>query len=1111
MKRRIFSSYIVMTLMLAMPTARVYGQAVKASLIGSITDSSGAMVPRARVVIAEVNTGFSRAGETNESGHYVFGNLDPGVYRVQVEMAGFKTAVRDRVEVLVNSTVRVDLQLAPGQVTESVQVVAAVPLLQTDRSDVSHKIEVVQVANLPLTMNRNFQGLLAIVPGTSRLFRPHSEFFNPQDSIATQVNGQSRLSNNIQLEGIDDNHRTGLLTALIPPIEAIQTLDVTTSNYDAELGRAGGAVINVALKSGTNELHGSVFEFNRVSRTAARNFFATTKAPTTFNQYGATLGGPIAKNRTFFFADYQGIRDRRGDITRATIPTLDVRSGDFSGIISRGTGFIDCNQTPRVGCIYDPRTGDAQGRGRVAFPNNGIPDARISPIARKVLSFIPPPTVSGLATNYERATVRRKDMDSFDVKMDHQFNEKNTLMYRYSYQWAKTFDPGLYELYGGPKGGGFAGLGTQRAQNTALNYTHIFSPRTIAEFRFGVMRYRNDAKNQDTGRKTAEEIGIRGANLDEFTSGITSFNIDAFTNPVVGFAASLPWIRAETNFDMISNWTRVTGNHTLKFGVDVRRNRDELLQTQTYNPRGTFIFRGGPTALNAPSPNCGGAPPQIACPSANFGNSFAAFLLDVPNEFGRDLPGIFPTFRQSQIFTYFQDKWQITPKLTVDFGLRHEIYVPPTSAQRAGFSNYNPATNSLELAGVGSVPKNLGLENDWKNFAPRFGIAYRVNEKTVVRGGYGVTIDPSYPDDKWAFNFPVKQNNAFLADNSFSAAGSMAAGFPPPRPTEIPSTGIIANAPEQGYLVLPKDLRQGYLQFWNVTFQRALPRNFAFEAGYVANHAIGVLANRNINAALVPGTGAAGQPLNQRFGRRAGTGLWVPTGSTYQALQVKFDRRFSGGFALTTAYTYSRTINLSDDNGGFFIPSNPGANRGRAGFDRTQTWVQSFVYDLPFGPRGRWLRSGVGRWLLGDWQVNGIFSAYAGTPLNVTISAASLNAPGNGNRPNLIGRPAIFGAIGRGVKFFDVTKFSPPPPNTFGTTGRNILNGPGIVSLDFGVFRKIPITERISAELRMESFNFTNTPHFNNPNGDFSSASFGEVTGAAADQRTFQFALKVIF
>jgi len=1061
-----------------------FGQAVTGSLVGTVTDSTEAVIPGAKVTITEVNTGFQRQGVANQSGNYAFGNLPPGIYRVEVEVPGFKKGVRDGVEVLVNSTARANLQLEPGEITQSIEVVDETPMLQTDRADVGRKIETQVIADMPLQMNRNFQGLLNLVPGASRTYRPHSEFFNPQDSLSTRVNGQSRLANNVQFEGIDNNHRTGLLTALIPPIEALQTVDITTSNYDAELGRAGGAVVNITLKSGTNEFHGSAFEFNRVSRLAAIRPFATTKAPTTFNQFGFTLGGPIARNRTFFFGDYQGIRDRRGDVTRATIPTMDFRQGDFSA-------------APTT--IFDPATGNSDGSGRSPFPGNRIPASRISPIAQRLLALVPPPTAPGFSTNFERATVRKKDTESFDVKIDHQASQNGTLMFRYSFQRPKTFDPSLYPKAGGPKNSGFAGEGTQKAYNSAINYTYVFSPSLVTELRFGVMRYRNDARNEDYGTKASEAIGIRGVNLDDYTSGLVNIDISGYSNPLVGFAASLPWIRAETNFNLVSNWTKLVANHTVKFGLDARRNRDDLLQTQTFGPRGRFDFREGQTALR------GG-------PKTSFANAFASFLLDVPNTYGRDLAGIFPTFRQTQIFTYVQDKWQATRRLTIDLGIRFEYWGPPTTAQRAGFSNYNPDNNTLELAGVGRIPWNAGIKTDWRNFAPRLGLAYRLSDKMVVRAGYGITVDPSYPDDKWAFNFPVKQNNSFNPLNSYVPAGSMAAGFPPPVLFQIPSSGVIENAETaQVYLTIPKNLRQGYVQSWNFTVQRALPGRFTFEAGYVANHAVGTLYQLNLNAGQVPGAGAAGQPLNQRFGRRADTNTWTALSANYHSLQVKLDRRFANGFMLTTAYTYGKAINYADDNGGIYIDSQWWRDRGPAGFDRKHTWVQSFIYQLPFGPNHRWARSGPARWLFGDWQINGIFSMYSGTPLNITTSAASLNAPGQGNRPDVNGTPKIFHEVGPGKLWFDISKFSAPPPAAFGNVGRNVLRGPGLVNLDFSLFRKVPVTERFNLELRVESFNLTNTPHFSNPNGSFTSASFGQVLSAEPDQRQFQFGLKLIF
>jgi Carboxypeptidase regulatory-like domain/TonB dependent receptor-like, beta-barrel len=1070
----------------------VTGQAVKGSLLGAITDSNGGVLPGAKVIITEVNTNLSRTTVTNESGNYVFGNLDRGVYRLEIQLAGFKKAVRDKVDVLVNNDTRVDMQLEPGEITQSVEVAATLPLLQTDRADVGRQIETKQLQDMPLTFNRNFQSLLNLVPGATRAFRPHSEFFNSQDSLSTQVNGQSRLANNVQLEGIDNNHRTGLLTVMIPPIEALSSVDITTSNYEAELGRAGGAVTNVTLRSGTNELHGSVYAFNRVDKLAARPYFAATKAHSVYNQFGFTLGGPIIKNKTFFFGDYQGIRDRRGDVSRPTIPTMDFRNGDFRA-------------SPTI--IYDPATGDSAGRGRQQIQCNGILNVicpnRISPVAQKILGFIPAPTFSAFTNNYELATARVKDTESFDVKIDHRVGDSDNFFVRYSYQRPKVFDPSLYGIYGGPKADGFAGTGINRTQSGAINYTHIFNPTFITEFRLGFSRYRNDAENQDIGKQTSTEIGIPGVNLDEFTSGLAYIDINGYSNPVVGFSPSLPWIRAETNVDLVTNWTRILKNHTLKWGADIRNNRDDLLQTQTYSPRGRFFFRPGPTALN---PAAG----QTA-PDSGFANSFASFLLDLPNEYGRDLPGTFPTLRQNTLFTYVQDKWTVSQKLTLNIGLRHEIYFAPTPMHPGGFSNYNPVNNTLELAGVGKVPSNMGRETNYDNFAPRFGLAYRLSEKTVIRGGYGISIDASFPDDKYAFNFPVKQNNAFTATNSFSAAGKMATGFAAPLVAAVPPDGVITNAPlNQVYLFIPPDTKEGYIQSWNLAVQRALPWNFTFEVAYVGNHNVGVLTRQNINASLTPGSGTAGRPLNQKFGRTTDTNIWMRTDTNYNGLQVKFDRRFSGGFLLTTAYTFGKAINYTDDQGSLFIPAVLSLNRGRAGFDRTHSFVQSYIYELPFGAGKRWLNSGIGRWLLGDWQLNGILSAYSGLPLGFSISATSLNAPGNGNRPNLVGEFKVLGDIGPGVKWFDPSAFSAPAANTYGTAGRNLFSGPGYVNLDLSVFRKFRVTERVGGEFRAEFFNFANHANFNSPGTTLGNASFGEVSGAS-DPRLIQFGLKITF
>lgn len=1086
---------LVLIGLLGAPTVdRLHAQAVKGSLVGAITDASGGAIPGATVTITEVKTNISRTAVTNESGAYVFSNLQEGTYRVEAELTGFKKTVRENVDVLVNNTVRIDLALQVGEVSESLTVTDTVPILQTDRADTGRSLESKQLQEMPLAFGRNFQGLINVVPGATRPFRPHSQFFNPQDSLSTQVNGQSRLANNIQIEGVDNNHRTGLLTLLIPPMEAIESVSITTSNYDAEFGRAGGAIEAVTLRSGTNDWHGSVFHFLNNSATSAGSYFEHRKAPTRFNQFGFTIGGPIKKNKLFIFGDYQGARDHLGNVNRVRIPNMAFRNGDFSGATT----------------VYDPLTGNPDGTGRQPFPNNRIPAERISPIARRILSFIPPPTadVPLDQVNFVKSTVRVKNTESFDVKVNYQMTEKDSLAVRYSFQEPKVFDPGLYEIYGGPANGGFGGNGINRTFSTAANYTRVFSPTLIMEGRLGVSRYRNVAQNQDYGKKTSEEIGIRGVNVSDFTSGLTTINIqNGFSTPAVGFSPSLPWVRAETNINLVNHWTKIVRNHTVKVGVSILRNRDDLLQTQDNGgPRGHFDFNAART----------GSPSDSASQSG-LANAMASFLLDLPSSVGRDLNVAFPATRHTGVFTFIQDKWQVSPKLTLDLGLRHEYYQPLVPAVKGGLSNYDPATNSLRVAGIGDVPLNLGREKNWKNFGPRLGLAYRFDEKTVLRAGYGISTIP-FPDNSYAYNFPVKQNNQFDAPNPYQPAGSMAAGFPAPSVASVPSNGIIpANTPlllAQGYDYVPLNLREAYLQSWNVAVQRALPYNFSVEIAFVGNHGVGVLARKNLNAGQVPGLDRAGQPFNQSFGKTASVTTWSVTDTHYNALQTKLDRRFSAGFLLTTSYTYGKSTDYSNDNGGLSVPADLRRNKARSDFDRTHNFVQSFIYELPFGAQRRWLQSGPANWILGGWQIAGLFTWQSGTPFSLTAPGTSLLAPGNTQRPDLVGTPKLLDNIGPGQLYFDRAAYAlvPVGANRYGSVGRNTLTGPGFVNLDASIFKRFRVSERVRGEFRADIFNFTNTPHFNNPEGDIGNVRFGQVTGAADDRlRQFQFGLKVTF
>jgi hypothetical protein len=1144
--------YLAALCVLLFSSPSALGQAVNATLLGTVTDSSAAAVANVKVTITETNTGISRTSQTNESGNYVFPDLPPGTYTVTAEQPGFKRASRVGIDVIVNTTERVDLVLEPGSTSETITVEAETPILQTERADTGRKLETVLTENVPLGTNRNFQNLLNIVPGTTRATFQHSQFFNASSSLQTEVNGQMRQGNNYQIEGIDDNERTGLLQILVPPLEAIQTVDVSTSNYDAELGRASGAVANVILKSGTNSFHGAAYEFARNNYFNARNFFDKSVGHLAYNYFGGNIGGPIKKNKLFFFADYLKVFDHQANTNTISIPTMAFRSGDLSS-----------STTP----IYNPFTGNSDGTGRQQFvatsaPGmasvqgpNGITDQRdafnpackagscpniipltlLDPISAKLMALLPPPTATGNTNNYFALLPFHKDTDFVDGKVDANITDKDRLSARFSYQRPSVFQAPIFGLAGGPAQGNFEGTGLQNTYSTGLNYNRFFSNTLVAEFRFGAGWYHNEAHNSDFGKSTSQSLGIPGVNLDQITSGIVGITINGgtFSNPLIGFSASLPWIRSETNIDFANTWTKILGNHAVKFGVDLRRIRDALLQEQTFSPRGLYTFNDGQTARNCTagdvSPGCP-APanaPNGGASKTSFTNNFASFLLDVPGQAGRDLATFFPNYRASQFFAFVQDKWLVTPKLSADIGLRWEFYPPATPVAKGGFSNYNPANNTLVVSGVGGNPDNLGIATHYKYFAPRIGLAYRLKESTVFRAGFGISYTP-FPDNSYAYNFPVRANNAFNpAVASFGPAvlpsGQTATfenGFPPLILPTVPSNGIITNPTvASNYFVVNPNFKNPYVESWNAAIQRSLPWRFVLDVAYVGNHGVDSVVNYNLNAATVIGltskTANNGRPEFLPFGRTAATNLlFAGYSSSYHALQVKFDRRFTGGFATTTAYTFGKGMGFqTGDDGGLSFYINQRRDYARNDFDRTQTFVQSVVYDLPFGRGKRFVSSGVGSAILGDWRVSSFLTLMSGLPLYFTAPGSSLLAPDNTQTPDLVAPVQILHGIGIANSWFTASSFAAPAARTFGNVGRNFLSGPNFFNLDAALSKSIRFTERYNLDLRLEAFGATNTPQFffNNTNGTptggtaagttLGSASFGHVTNASGGRQ----------
>lgn len=1092
--------------------ASMYGQAVSGTLLGNVEDATGALVPNAHVTVVNVKTNTIQKTVSNNSGNFTFPGIAPGEYTVTVELDGFKKATLDKVLVFVNSATRADVTLVLGNVSDTVEVTAAPALLQTDRADISTKLEDRQISDLPIGGTRNYQTLLNLVPGTTPVRFENSQFFNAVGALQTRVNGIPRHGNLYQIEGIDDTNRTGLLQFIIPPADAIGSVDISTNNFEAELGRATGAVTNVILKSGTNQLHGSAFEFIQNNAVNARSYFGGPLGHLAYNYFGGSLGGPLIHNKVFLFGDYLRTTDREAISNTFSIVPSAFYTPNSAGFIDL-SGPLDTSK--KTGQIYDPATGNADGTGRQPFANNQIPISRVNPVSLAMLQMLPKPNknTSNLASptnNYVVNLPFTKDTQSFDLKSDYDVREGDRLSARYSYQRVSINQaPAFSSAAGGPAGNGFQGTGLQTSYSTGVNYGHVFSPTFFAEARVGVAHLINRARPTNYGSDDATKIGVPGVNIPgiPFTSGQVTVTVDGFSSPMIGYSKSIPWDRSESNVDFVNNWTKVLHNHTVKLGVDLRRVRDDISQSQTYGGPGTIAFTGSQSSTN------------VSGAVTNVANSVASFLLDLPSSAGRDI--VNPTrYRQWWFFSFLSDKWQVTPKLTVDLGVRWEFYPPATPAQAGGFSNYDPTTNTLVLAGIGSNPSNLGMQTRYSYFAPRTGFAFRATENTVVRGGYGISYTP-FPDDSYAFNYPVRSNNSYIpaGNTAYTPAvlsnGQVAtfqAGFPAPVPVTIPSNGIIqANTPgliQQSYNVVPLNFKNPYVQSWNVAVQQALPGKFTLQLAYVGNHGTRIGSQQDMNLPLTYGGGNNSKPLYAAFGRTASTiVIDMPFSSNYNSLQAQLDRRFHNGFATSTAWTWGKGLGyVPSDDSALLFSINKRRNYAPNDYDRAYTLVESLTYALPFGKGHHFASSTLSSLAFGGWKLSGIISLVSGQPFTVTANASSLNTPGTAQTASLVKPYRVKKGIGTNDLWFDPTSFAQPlgcisTPCTaanvgLGNTGRNQFRGPGYIQNSFSLFKTFPFIRESSLDARIDAFQLSNTPQFGNPNSTYSASSsstFGRV------------------
>jgi hypothetical protein len=1082
-------------------------QTLYGTLVGNVTDPSNAAIGGAKAVAVNTDTGFSREATTDDRGGYLFSDLQPGTYRVNVNATGFAAFAQTGVQISANSVVRVDVRMQLPTATESVTVAASAAALQSDRSDVRAEISGREYRDLPVPGARNYQALFKLVPGFTPPRRQNSIVSTPQEGLVANVNGTTKSTNNTRIDGASNAHIwLPQHSAYMPPLEAIETVNVVTNSMDAEQGLAGGAAINVSMKSGTNEFHGVAFNYHQNSAMNAKNvFFTEAKIPKYIqNQYGGTLGGPIVKNKLFFFGSHERTA-RRWNVSRlVTVPTADQREGDFSAY---GT------------TLYDPLTGNPDGSGRLAFANARIPAESHSRVSRQLIDWLPLPTYPDrLTANYFASAPGVFDRHSTDAKVNWNPGTKFTMFGRFSILDFDITSPTPFDQASGGaiESGQQAGYGYGRIITTTYGANYIVSPAVLIDGSFGFTRMSPSVTpfqyGQNVGLDVLKIPGTNGPDL--LQSGIPQFSISGYEglgNP--GSANPYFWRDNQFQYNLNTSW--IKGSHSLRFGLDfTRQHMNHTTSELSASPRGQFEFGGGPTALR------GGASP-------NQFNNFATFLLGLPTSIGTSRPMESPiTTRNWAQGFYVRDQWQATRNFTVTMGLRHEYYPMPTRANR-GMELYDPDTNMMLIGGVGSIPEDLGVKMSRKLFAPRIGLAYRIGTKWVLRSGFGINTDPYPLARPLRTNYPILISSTTPAANTFQFVSRTEDGIPPIVFPDL-GNGIIPIPPTVTLRTLDKEFKRGYVESFNVTVQRELKFGFVGQVGYVGTRGIRQQAYQELNWAE-PGAGTAGRVLNRRFGRTASTTLVTPFGTAnYNALQAQATRRFANGFQAQVSYTFSKAISYSDeaDSSLFFnAPSALARNRSLTNYDRPHNLQAAWAAELPFGRGKRWAsQGGIGGALLGGWQLNGIFSSYSGTPFSVTAASTSLNAPGNSQTADQI-KPEveILGGTGPGQAYFDPLAFEPVTAVRFGNSGLNILRGPGVVNLDLGVFREFSATERVKIQFRAEAFNATNTPHFNNPGTNVSNMrlaadgsvselrGYSEITSAEQDERQFRLGLRLSF
>jgi len=1076
----------------------LFGQGLYGSLVGTVSDPSGAVVPSAGVTVTNVGTGQVREDKTDSSGRYNVVNLNPGTYSVAITAPGFRKEEQTNVVITPNTVSRIDVHLVVGQQSEQVNVSAEAVELQTDKADTHTEINSKAVVDLPISGSgyRNYQQLIDLTPGSMP-----STFYNSQTDVPgiplnTHINGGNGQTNVTQIDGATSvNVWLPQYSGYVVPAETVDAVNIVTSAADADQGTGGSSSITVVTKSGTNQIHGSAFEFHNDQHLNARNYFLQpgTSIPVgIYNNYGGTLGGPIKKDKLFYFASYDGTAQKESGNGLFTVPTNDQRNGNFSAY---GTQ------------LYNPFTGNADGSGRSLFAGGVIPTALISKQAIALQSYYPEPNLPGTANNYAATEGPILDRSQYDFKVNYNRTEKHTIFVKYDFMDAKSGGNGIFGVAGGPTPSGDPGLGKTTIQVAAIGHTYTFSPNLVLDGTLGYERLNQNVKGTDYGTNYGTTLGIPGLNGSDIRdSGFPDTSLGAYTG--FGVPNWMPLFRTDETYTTSHKLTYTKGAHELKFGFDLVRHHLNHWQPELSNggPRGFFDFNGSVTADNEPN-----------APATTQYNAYAQFLLGLPDNTQKGQQYIEMTGREWQIGAFVQDRWQVTPKLTVTLGLRYELFPLMTRSDGKGIESYDPTTNDVLMGGRGNVPLDAGVTVSHKLFAPRAGIAYRLNEKTVIRTGYGFNYDPLPFSRPWRGFYPLTINDSYVGANSYlpASSGSLTVGIPPVIGPDL-STGIVPldpNAFERAPLA--GELKRGSVQSWNFTVERRLPGDVVTSVGYVGQHSAHLLADYDLNAGY-PGSGTTGLPLYAQFGDTQP--VMNSSGylsSEYNSLQVAFNRQFSKGLLLKGAYTWSHAIDYTDDDGwaqpGWF-GSQFQRNRATAGFNRAQVFQLGWVYELPFGKGKAYLNGGgLASKVIGGWQFSGIESCYTGQPFTVTANGTSLNAPDEEQTANqILSNVAFIGGIGPGAHYYNPNAFAAVTAVGYGNVGRNSLVGPGTWNTNMSIVRDFAIKEQIKFQFRTEFYNLPNTSHFNPPDSNVNDSTFMQVTSSNGE-RNIRFGARVTF